>query len=47
MTTEIFKCHKNSVLSDAQNAGNRISGLLNFNFFWGSMPPNPLRGKEQ
>ena len=47
-TTEIFKCYKNSTLSDAQNAGNHISKLLDFNFFfgggggWGGMPPDPL-----
>ena len=23
-------------------SGNGISGLLNFNIFWGSMPPDPL-----
>ena len=34
-TTEIFKCYKNSTLSDAQNAGNRISELLDFNFLGG------------
>ena len=34
-TTEIFKCYKNSTLSDAQNAGNRIFKLLDFKFFWG------------
>ena len=42
-----LKCHINSVLFDAQNAENRISELLNFKFLWGSMPPDPLRGKEQ
>ena len=26
---------------DAQNAGNYISELLDFKFFWGSMPPDP------
>ena len=34
-TTEIFKCYKNSTLFDAQNAGNCISELLDFKFFWG------------
>ena len=37
-TTETFKCYKNSTLFDAQNAGNNISELLDFNFFfffWG------------
>ena len=44
--SEIFKCYKASTLSDAQNAGNRISELLDFNFFWGEgMPPDPPRGK--
>ena len=32
-------------LFDAQNAGNHISELLDFKFFWGSMPPDPPRGK--
>ena len=32
----------NSSLFDAQNAGNLISKLLDFNFFWGSMPHTPL-----
>ena len=47
MTTfEIFKCYKkNSKLFDAQNAGNRISELVDFKFFWGSMPPDTPRGK--
>ena len=31
-TTEIFKCYKNSTLSDAQNAGNRIFELLDFKY---------------
>ena len=35
----IFKCYKNSMLFDAQNAGNRISKLLDFKFFWGADPP--------
>ena len=46
MTTEIFKCNQknpvlwsikipiNSTLFDAQNAGNGISELLDFKFFW-------------
>jgi len=36
----------NSMLFDAQNAGNRISELLDFNFFrgGGAMPPDPPRG---
>ena len=33
--TKIFKCYKNSTLSDAHDAGTRISELLDFNFFWG------------
>ena len=37
-TTEIFKCYKNSTLFDAQNAGNSISELLDFKFFWGTCP---------
>ena len=32
------------MLFDAQNAGNRISKLLDFKFLWGSMPPDPPRG---
>ena len=43
--TEIFKCYKNSMLFDAQNAWNRISELLDFKVFWGNMPPDPPRGK--
>ena len=35
----------NSTLFDAQNAGNRISKLLDFKFFWGSKPPDPPTGK--
>ena len=27
---------------DAQNAGNSVSELPDFNFFWGGMPPDPL-----
>ena len=46
MNTEIFKCYKNSMLFDAQNAGNHISELLDFKVFWGSMPPDPPRGKR-
>ena len=34
----------NSTLFDAQNAGNRISELLDFRFFLGDMPQNPPRG---
>ena len=34
-----------STLFDAQNAGNRISELLDFKFSWGGMPPDPPRGK--
>ena len=45
MTNEVFTCNKNSTLFDAQNAGNRISELLDFKFFWGSMPPEPPKGK--
>ena len=41
-TTETFKCFKNCMLFDAQNAGNRISELLDFKFFWGTCPQNPL-----
>ena len=50
-TTEIFKCYKKKSCFvanknthqqhafDAQNAGNRISELLDFKFFWrGGMP---------
>ena len=52
-TTETFKCYKNSTLFDAQNAGNHISELLDFNFFFfffflgggGGMPPDPPKGK--
>ena len=44
-TSEIFKCYKNSTVFDAQNTGNRISELLDFKFFWGSMHPDPPRGK--
>ena len=29
------------MLFDAQNAGNRISELLDFTFFWGGMTPDP------
>ena len=32
-----------TLLSHARNAGNRISELLNFKIFWGSMPPDPHR----
>ena len=32
-----------TLLSHARNAGNRISELLNFQIFWGSMPPDPPR----
>ena len=35
----------NNTLFDAQNAGNRISKLLDFKLFWGSMTPDPPRGK--
>ena len=35
----------NNPLFDAQNAGNRISELLDFKFFWGSMPADAPRGK--
>ena len=43
-TSEISKCYKDSTLSDAQNAGNRISELLDFNFFWGrACPQTPWR----
>ena len=45
-TTEIFKCYKNSAVFNAQNAGNRISELLDFKFFWGvgggACPQTPL-----
>ena len=44
-TTETFKCHKKSTLFDTQNAGNRISELLDLKFFWGACPKIPLRGK--
>ena len=36
------------MLSDAQNAGNRISELVDFKFYWGGgggIPPDPPRGK--
>ena len=39
-TKEIFTCNKNSMLFDAQNAGNRISELLDF-----KLPQSPPRGK--
>ena len=42
MTTETFKCYKISTLFDAQNAGNRISELVDFKFFWGACPQTPL-----
>ena len=42
MTTEIFKCHQNSLLFDAQNARNRISKLLDFKRFGGACPQTPL-----
>ena len=29
-----------------ENAGNGISETLNFNLFWGSMPPDPPRGER-
>ena len=46
-TTENFKCYKNNTLFVAQNAGNRISELLNFKFFSvGGMSPDLPRGKE-
>ena len=38
MTTEIFKCYKNSTLFDVQTAGNCIFELLDFKFFWGGDP---------
>ena len=44
-TTELFKCYKNSTVFNAQNAGNCISELLGFKFFWRGMPPDPPRGK--
>ena len=44
-----FVVNKNTLqpntLFDAQNAGNRISELLDFKFFWGSMPADAPRGK--
>ena len=40
-----IKMRINNTLFDAQNAGNRISELLDFKFFWGSMPPNPTTEK--
>ena len=42
MTTENFKCYKNSTLFDAQNAGNHTSELLDFKFFWGGTSQTPL-----
>ena len=41
MATEIFKCYKNSTLSDAQNTGNRISELLDFQIFLGGHAHRP------
>ena len=40
-----IKIRFNNPLLDAQNAGNRISELLDFKFFWGSMPADAPRGK--
>ena len=45
-TTEIFKFSKDSMLFNAQNAGNCISELLDFKFFLGEACPRPPRGKE-
>ena len=42
VTTKICKFYKNSMLFDAQNPGNRISQLLDFQFFWGACPQIPL-----
>ena len=41
MTSGFFKFYKNSTVFDAQNAGNRISELLDFNFFWGHVARLP------
>ena len=38
-----IKIRFNNPLFDAQNAGNRISELLDFKFFWGSMPADAPR----
>ena len=55
-TTEIFKCYKknpvlwsikipiNCTLFDAQNAGNRISKLPDFKFFWRGWGACPFSG---
>ena len=40
-TTEFFKSYKNSTFFDAQNTGNHISELLDFNFFWGHVARLP------
>ena len=42
MATETFKCYKNNTLFDTPNAGNRISELLDFKFFWGACSQTPL-----
>ena len=42
---EILNATKNNKHFDAQNAGNHISKLLDFKFFWESMPQTPLEEK--
>ena len=50
--TDIFKCYENDTLFDTQNAGDRISKLLDFTSFWGvgvgggGHAPRPSREKE-
>ena len=39
----MFKFYKNITPFDAQNAGNRISELLDFNFFLVACSQTPLR----
>ena len=41
----INKIRISSTPFDAQNAGNRISELLDFKFSWGTMPSDPAREK--
>ena len=41
-----IKIRINNTLFDAQNAGNRISELLDFKFFWGSMPQKNLKSRS-
>ena len=44
-TTDIFKYYKNSTFVDGQNAGNRISELLDFKIFLRGHAPRPPRSK--